>query len=147
MLTLSDMCCCVCVFAEHSEARQASSDYDKESDDRLVKAAYDFNLLFAHPLLRTLQARVAAVEMEAVAASVVVVMMVMVTMTVTAAMVAVMVAAMVAVMVATHYPHRLQEPTLVAASDRPLLPPSSLPNSQTWASPRAKVGGMGTVSQ
>ena len=32
---------------KHSEARQASADYDQESDDRLVKAAYDFNLNFA----------------------------------------------------------------------------------------------------
>jgi len=32
---------------KHSGARQASSDYDQESDDRLVKAAYDFNLRFA----------------------------------------------------------------------------------------------------
>ena len=32
---------------KHSEARQASSDYDQESDDRLVKAAYEFNLTFA----------------------------------------------------------------------------------------------------
>ena len=32
---------------KHSETRQASSDYDQESDDRLVKAAYEFNLTFA----------------------------------------------------------------------------------------------------
>jgi hypothetical protein len=32
---------------KHSEARQASSDYDAESDDRLVKAAFDFNISFA----------------------------------------------------------------------------------------------------
>ena len=32
---------------KHSEQRQASSDYDQESDDRLVRAAYDFNLQFA----------------------------------------------------------------------------------------------------
>jgi len=32
---------------KHSEARQASGDYDQEADDRLVKAAYDFNLSFA----------------------------------------------------------------------------------------------------
>ena len=32
---------------KHSEARQASSDYDQESDDRLVAAAYKFNLAFA----------------------------------------------------------------------------------------------------
>ena len=31
---------------KHSEQRQASSDYDQESDDRLVRAAYDFNLQF-----------------------------------------------------------------------------------------------------
>jgi integrase len=33
---------------KHSEQRQASSDYDQEADDRLVKAAYDFNLSFAN---------------------------------------------------------------------------------------------------
>ena len=32
---------------KHSEQRQGSADYDQESDDRLVKAAYDFNLQFA----------------------------------------------------------------------------------------------------
>ena len=32
---------------KHSEARQASADYDQEADDRLVKAAYSFNLNFA----------------------------------------------------------------------------------------------------
>ena len=32
---------------KHSEARQASGDYDQEADDRLVKAAYEFNLAFA----------------------------------------------------------------------------------------------------
>eukprot|EP00966_Prymnesium_polylepis_P023529 541695-Prymnesium_polylepis.1 len=32
---------------KHSEQRQGSSDYDQESDDRLVKAAYEFNLQFA----------------------------------------------------------------------------------------------------
>merc|ERR1711938_415982 len=32
---------------KHSEARQASDDYDQEADDRLVKAAYDFNIEFA----------------------------------------------------------------------------------------------------
>jgi hypothetical protein len=32
---------------KHSEARQASGDYDQEADDRLVRAAYDFNLAFA----------------------------------------------------------------------------------------------------
>ena len=32
---------------KHSEARQGSADYDQESDDRLVKAAYDFNLAYA----------------------------------------------------------------------------------------------------
>ena len=32
---------------KHSERRQASSDYDQEADDRLVKAAYEFNLAFA----------------------------------------------------------------------------------------------------
>jgi hypothetical protein len=31
---------------KHSEARQASEDYDQQADDRLVKAAYDFNLKF-----------------------------------------------------------------------------------------------------
>ena len=29
---------------KHSEARQASDDYDQQADDRLVKAAYDFNI-------------------------------------------------------------------------------------------------------
>ena len=29
---------------KHSEQRQASDDYDQENDDRLVKAAYEFNL-------------------------------------------------------------------------------------------------------
>eukprot|EP00966_Prymnesium_polylepis_P173338 4009044-Prymnesium_polylepis.1 len=32
---------------KHSEARQGSSDYDQESDDRLVKAAYEFNRSYA----------------------------------------------------------------------------------------------------
>ena len=32
---------------KHSEQRQASGDYDQEADDRLVRAAYDFNLAFA----------------------------------------------------------------------------------------------------
>ena len=32
---------------KHSEARQASDDYDQQADDRLVKAAYDFNIQFA----------------------------------------------------------------------------------------------------
>ena len=32
---------------KHSLDRQGSSDYDQEADDRLVKAAYDFNLNFA----------------------------------------------------------------------------------------------------
>eukprot|EP00966_Prymnesium_polylepis_P075446 1750092-Prymnesium_polylepis.1 len=32
---------------KHSEQRQGSADYDQESDDRLVKAAYEFNLQFA----------------------------------------------------------------------------------------------------
>ena len=32
---------------KHSERRQGSADYDQESDDRLVKAAYEFNLQFA----------------------------------------------------------------------------------------------------
>ena len=32
---------------KHSEARQASGDYDQQADDRLVKAAYDFNISFA----------------------------------------------------------------------------------------------------
>jgi hypothetical protein len=32
---------------KHSEARQAGAEYDQEADDRLVKAAYDFNLSFA----------------------------------------------------------------------------------------------------
>ena len=32
---------------KHSEARQASGDYDQEADDRLVKAAFEFNLQFA----------------------------------------------------------------------------------------------------
>ena len=32
---------------KHSEQRQGSADYDQDSDDRLVKAAYDFNLQFA----------------------------------------------------------------------------------------------------
>ena len=32
---------------KHSEARQGSAEYDKEKDDRLVKASYDFNLTFA----------------------------------------------------------------------------------------------------
>ena len=32
---------------KHSEARQASGAYDQEADDRLVKAAYDFNLSYA----------------------------------------------------------------------------------------------------
>jgi hypothetical protein len=32
---------------KHSEARQAGGEYDQESDDRLVKAAYDFNLQYA----------------------------------------------------------------------------------------------------
>ena len=32
---------------KHSEQRQGSSDYDQESDDRLVKAAYEFNIQFA----------------------------------------------------------------------------------------------------
>ena len=32
---------------KHSEARQASDDYDQQADDRLVKAAYDFNIAFA----------------------------------------------------------------------------------------------------
>ena len=31
---------------KHSEARQASDDYDQQADDRLVKAAYDFNIEF-----------------------------------------------------------------------------------------------------
>ena len=31
---------------KHSEARQASGDYDQAADDRLVKAAYDFNLKY-----------------------------------------------------------------------------------------------------
>jgi hypothetical protein len=31
---------------KHSEARQASDDYDQQADDRLVKAAYDFNIQF-----------------------------------------------------------------------------------------------------
>ena len=31
---------------KHSEQRQASKDYDQEADDRLVKAAYDFNLSY-----------------------------------------------------------------------------------------------------
>jgi hypothetical protein len=29
---------------KHAEQRQAGSEYDKQADDRLVKAAYDFNL-------------------------------------------------------------------------------------------------------
>ena len=37
---------------KHSEARQASEDYDQQADDRLVKAAYDFNLKFIAPLRR-----------------------------------------------------------------------------------------------
>jgi hypothetical protein len=32
---------------KHSEARQASSTYDQEADDRLVRASYEFNLSFA----------------------------------------------------------------------------------------------------
>ncbi len=32
---------------KHAEQRQAGSEYDKQADDRLVKAAYDFNLSFA----------------------------------------------------------------------------------------------------
>ena len=32
---------------KHSEQRQGSADYDQESDDRLVKAAYEFNLTYA----------------------------------------------------------------------------------------------------
>ena len=32
---------------KHSEQRQASNDYDQESDDRLVKAAFEFNLQYA----------------------------------------------------------------------------------------------------
>eukprot|EP00966_Prymnesium_polylepis_P283060 6540475-Prymnesium_polylepis.1 len=32
---------------KHSEQRQGSADYDQESDDRLVKAAYEFNLAYA----------------------------------------------------------------------------------------------------
>ena len=32
---------------KHSEARQASSSYDQEADDRLVRASYEFNLSFA----------------------------------------------------------------------------------------------------
>jgi hypothetical protein len=32
---------------KHSEARKASEDYDQEADDRLVKAAYEFNIQFA----------------------------------------------------------------------------------------------------
>eukprot|EP00966_Prymnesium_polylepis_P269178 6218314-Prymnesium_polylepis.1 len=32
---------------KHSERRQGSADYDQESDDRLVKAAYEFNLTYA----------------------------------------------------------------------------------------------------
>ena len=32
---------------KHSEARQAGDDYDQQADDRLVKAAYDFNIQFA----------------------------------------------------------------------------------------------------
>ena len=32
---------------KHSEVRQASDDYDQQADDRLVKAAFDFNIEFA----------------------------------------------------------------------------------------------------
>ena len=32
---------------KHSDARQASDDYDQQADDRLVKAAYDFNIHYA----------------------------------------------------------------------------------------------------
>ena len=35
---------------KHSEQRQGSADYDQESDDRLVKAAYEFNLSYTATL-------------------------------------------------------------------------------------------------
>ena len=41
------LCAFVRAAMKHSEQRQRSDDYDQQHDDRLVKAAYDFNLKFA----------------------------------------------------------------------------------------------------